>query len=78
MVFSTPRLTDDSNMLEVYIRVDDHDTFYQPWQTYQRDQRARQPLTEDICAENNTDLFDYHMRIAGKPGFGAVMAVLAD
>jgi hypothetical protein len=57
------------NMLEVNIMVDDPDTFHRPWQTYQRYQRGRQPLVEFICAENNTNLFDYHMPVADKPDF---------
>ena len=63
------RLIDGGNMLEVNITVDDSDTFYQPWQTYQRYQRGQQPLEEFICAENNQNLFDYRMPVAGKPDF---------
>jgi hypothetical protein len=62
-------LIDGGNMLEVNITVDDPDTFHQPWETYQRYQRGQRPLTEDICAENNTNLFDYHMPFADKPDF---------
>jgi hypothetical protein len=62
-------LIDGGNMLEVNIMVDDPDTFHRPWQTYQRYQRGRQPLVEFICAENNTNLFDYHMPVADKPDF---------
>jgi hypothetical protein len=62
-------LIDGGNMLEVNITVDDPDTFYWPWQTYQRYQRGQRPLTEFICAENNTHLFDYHMPVADKPDF---------
>jgi hypothetical protein len=61
-------LIDGGNMLEVNITVDDPDAFYRPWRTYQRYQRG-QPLAEDICAENNTNLFDYHMPVADKPDF---------
>ncbi len=67
-------LIDGGNMLEVNITVDDPDAFYRPWQTYQRYQRGQRPLAEDICAENNTNLIDYHMgnddlyrRCAGAP-----------
>jgi hypothetical protein len=62
-------LIDGGNMLEVNITVDDPDTFHQPWQTYQRYQRGQRPLAEFICAENNTNLFDYHMPVADKPDF---------
>ena len=62
-------LIDGGNMLEVNITVDDPDTFYRPWQTYQRYQRGQQPLEEFICAENNQNLFDYRMPVAGRPDF---------
>jgi hypothetical protein len=62
-------LIDGGNMLEVNITVDDPDTFYRPWQTYQRYQRGQRPLAEFICAENNQTLFDYHMPAADKPDF---------
>jgi hypothetical protein len=62
-------LIDGSNMLEVNITVDDPDTFYRPWQTYQRYQRGQRPMAEDVCAENNTNLFDYHMPVADMPDF---------
>lgn len=62
-------LIDGGNMLEVNITVDDPETFYRPWRTYQRYQRGQRPLAEDICAENNTNLFDYHMPVADKPDF---------
>jgi hypothetical protein len=63
------RLIDGGNGLQVDITVDDPDTYYQPWSTYQRYQRGDRPLSEFICAENNTNLFDYHMPVALKPDF---------
>jgi len=62
-------LIDGGNTLEVNIAVDDPDTFHRPWQTYQRYRRAQRPLAEFICAENNTNLFDYHMPVADKADF---------
>lgn len=62
-------LIDGGNTLEVNITVEDPDTFYRPWQTYQRYQRSQRPLAEFICAENNQILFDYHMPVADKPDF---------
>ena len=62
-------LIDGGNTLEVNIAVDDPDTFYRPWRTYQRYRRVPRPLAEFICAENNTHLFDYHMPVADKPDF---------
>jgi hypothetical protein len=62
-------LIDGGNMLEVRIMVDDPDTFYRPWQTYQRYQRGRRPITEDICQEGNFVLFNYGIPVAGKLDF---------
>jgi hypothetical protein len=62
-------LIDGGNMAEVNITVDDPDTFYRSWQTYQRYQRGHRPLAEDICAENNQNIFDFHMPVADKPDF---------
>ncbi len=62
-------IIDGGNMLEVNVTVDDPDTFHHAWQTYQRYQRGQRPLIEDICPENNTNLFDYHMPVADRPDF---------
>jgi hypothetical protein len=62
-------LIDGGNMLEVNIAVEDPDTFYWPWQTYQRYQRGRRPIAEDICQEGNFILFDYGIPVAAKPDF---------
>jgi hypothetical protein len=62
-------LIEGGNMLQVDITVDDPDTFNRPWRTYQRYQRSRRAFEEDICAENNTNLFDYHIPVANKPDF---------
>jgi len=32
---------------------------------------VQQPLREEICAENNQHLFDYHIPIANNPDFWA-------
>jgi hypothetical protein len=63
------RLTDGGKGLEAQITVDDPDTFNQPWSTYVRHVRGQEPYYEDICAENNLNLFDYHMPTAQKPDF---------
>ena len=63
------RLIEGGKGLEVGFRIDDPDTFVQPWSTYLRYERGREPYLEDVCAENNTHLFDYHMPIADKPDF---------
>ncbi len=53
------RVVDQGLVLRVDIEVDDPDTFYQPWKTYQVYRRADQPLAPEICAENNSNLIDY-------------------
>ena len=62
-------LIDNGYTLEVNITVDDPDTYVQPWQSFQRYQRSQRTLAEFICAENNTNLFDYHMPTAVKSDF---------
>jgi hypothetical protein len=64
------KLTNDGNMLEVNIRVEDPDTFNEPWSTVQRYRRVQpRELGEEACAENNYGLFDYHIPVADKPDF---------
>ena len=62
-------LIDGGKGLEANFTVDDADTFNRPWSTYLRYERGREPYYEDICAENNLNLFDYHMPVAVKPDF---------
>jgi hypothetical protein len=62
-------LTDNGNTMEVKFRVEDPDTFYQPWTGLHRFRRVTIPMHEEVCAENNTPLFDYHIPVAEKPDF---------
>jgi hypothetical protein len=62
------RLVDDKT-LQVDIKVEDPDTYNQPWSTFQRYQRGQQTLEEEACAENNQHLFDYHIPQAKQPDF---------
>ena len=58
--------------LEVTFRVDDPDTFYEPWSAIRRYRRAQiemHSMPEEVCAENNEHLFDYHIPIADKSDF---------
>jgi hypothetical protein len=55
-------LIDDGNMLEVSIRVEDPDTYYEPWSAIQCFRRVQQQMREEVCAENNRHLFDYGTR----------------
>jgi len=63
------KLIDDGKTLQVTFRVDDPDTFYQPWSAIGRLRRVQMPMHEEACAENNQHLFDYHMPMANKPDF---------
>ncbi len=63
------RLVDDGKMLEVTFRIEDPDTFYQPWSAVGRLRRVQMPMHEEACAENNQHLFDYHIPVADEPDF---------
>jgi hypothetical protein len=63
------RLVEDGKFLEVAFTVDDPDTFMAPWSGSQRYRRVQETMTEQVCAENNAALFDYHIPIAEKPDF---------
>jgi hypothetical protein len=63
------RLVNGGTELEVKITVDDSEAFNAPWSTYIRHERGRNPLVEDICAENNLNLFDYKMPVDDTPDF---------
>ncbi len=62
------RLVDGGKQLEVLIRIEDPDTFYQPWSAIQRYRGIHQALPEEVCAENNTQ-GEYHIPIADKADF---------
>jgi hypothetical protein len=55
--------------MRVDITVDDPDTFYLPWKTYQIYRRTNRPLEVELCNENNTNLFDYQMPVAKSADF---------
>jgi hypothetical protein len=63
------KLIDDGKTLEVNFRVEDPDTFYEPWSAIRRYRRVQQAMLEEACAENNAHLFDYHIPVANKPDF---------
>jgi hypothetical protein len=62
-------LIDNGQRLEARFTVDDPDTYFQPWSGIRRYRRVQQPMVEEVCAENNAHLFDYHIPIAEKPDF---------
>jgi len=56
--------------LEVLFTVDDPDTFEKPWTARYTYRRIERPTVyEEVCAENNVPLFDYHTPVADKPDF---------
>ena len=63
------RLVDGGKMLQAIFTVEDPDAFYAPWSGMRRYRRVAQEPYEKICAENNTNLFDYHIPAAEKPDF---------
>jgi hypothetical protein len=63
------KLIEDGNLLEVKLTVEDPDTFVEPWSGIQRYRRVQERMTEQVCAENNQALFDYHIPVAAKPDF---------
>ena len=63
------KLTEGGNVLEVHMTIDDPGTFNQPWQAIRRFQRGQGTLTEEACAENNRNLFEYGIPEAQGPDF---------
>jgi len=63
------RLIDGGKAMEAVFTAEDPGAFYQPWSAKRRYRRIDQEPTEKICAENNTNLFDYHIPVAAKPDF---------
>jgi hypothetical protein len=61
-------LAEGGKVLQVSIRVEDPETYYEPWYGTQRYRRVQMPYFEEICAENNQQ-FDYHIPIANRPDF---------
>jgi len=57
------KLTDGGNIIQVTLKVDDPDTFYQPWTAINNLRRVVRPWHEEVCAENNGH-FDYGMPVA--------------
>jgi hypothetical protein len=63
------RMIEDGSGMEVVFTVDDSDAFYEPWWGMRRYRRVEGQMAEDVCAENNQHLFDYHIPLADKPDF---------
>jgi hypothetical protein len=63
------RKCNDGKTIQVTFKVEDPDTFYEPWTAITNLRRVQRPWHEEACAENNQILFDYHIPIADKPDF---------
>ena len=63
------KMVADGQAMDVTFTVDDPDAFNAPWSGTRRYRRVQQPLLEEVCAENNQHLFDYHIPVANKPDF---------
>ena len=63
------KMVEGGTAMEASFTVDDPDTFYEPWSGMRRYRRVKQKMLEEVCAENNTHLFDYHIPVADKPDF---------
>jgi hypothetical protein len=63
------KLIDGGKTLQVTFRIEDPDTFYQPWSAIGKLRRVQMPMHEEAYAENNQNLFDYHIPVANKPDF---------
>jgi hypothetical protein len=65
------RLSNDGQVLEALIKVDDPDTFNQPWSAIQRYRKVKGPMEEQVCAESTTDttLFNVSIPQAKQPDF---------
>ena len=60
---------DGGKTMEAVFTVDDPGSFYRPWTARRRYRRIDQDFNEKICAENNTNIFDYHIPVASKSDF---------
>jgi hypothetical protein len=63
------KLVDGGKKMQVDITFEDPDAFNAPWSVMQRYDRVQRQMDEEVCAENNQHLFDYHIPVANKPDF---------
>jgi len=63
------KLVDGDKKMQVDITFEDPDAFNAPWSVIQRYDRVQRQMDEEICAENNQHLFDYHIPVSDKPDF---------
>jgi hypothetical protein len=63
------RMTGGGDGMEVVFSVEDPDSWYQPWWGMRRYRRVQANHDEIVCAENNRNLFDYHIPEAATSDF---------
>ncbi len=67
------RMIEEGRTLQATVTVDDPGAFNMPWSGIQRWRRVQEgPLSEEICAENNTSYFSHDVApipVADKPDF---------
>lgn len=63
------RMTDDRQAMEVTFTAEDPEAYYEPWSGRRRFRRVARNFEEEICAENNQRLFDYHIPVASRRDF---------
>jgi hypothetical protein len=63
------KLIEGGKKLEVQMKVEDPDTFNQPWEVVRRFDPEQSMLDEEICQEGNFVLFDYGIPVADKADF---------
>jgi hypothetical protein len=63
------KMIDGGKAMEMAFTAEDPDAFYEPWSGTRRYRRVQEEMLEEVCAENNRQLFDYHIPVADKPDF---------
>ncbi len=63
------RKVENGQAMEATFTVEDPETFFAPWSGRRLYRRVLQEPMEDICAENNQHLFDYHIPVANRADF---------
>ena len=63
------RKINDGKQIEVHIRVEDPETFNQPWEVIRRYDRDDGEMGENICREGNFVLFNYGIPTDESPDF---------
>lgn len=67
------KIVDGGKTLQAMVTVEDSSTFNMPWSGIQRWRRVQEgPLSEEICAENNTNFFSHDVDpipVAANPDF---------